>query len=99
MPEIITPEQAAALIKENSTIAVGGMGLGGWPEEIVQSIEKRFLETGKPRNLSIKQGSALGDWKERGTTRFGHEGLIKKWAGAHIGSAFGIVKLVSENKP
>jgi acyl CoA:acetate/3-ketoacid CoA transferase len=31
------------------------------------------LETGKPRDLSIKQGSALGDWKVRGTARFGHE--------------------------
>ena len=98
MSKIITSEQAAALIKDESTIAIGGMGLGGWPEEIAQSLEKRFLETGQPRNLSIKQGSAIGDWKERGTTRWGHEGLVKKWAGAHIGSSFGLSNLVRENK-
>lgn len=98
MAKIITSEQAAALIKDNSTIAIGGMGLGGWPEEVAQSIEKRFLETGEPKYLSIKQGSAIGDWKERGTTRWGHEGLVKKWAGAHIGSSHGLSSLVLKNK-
>ena len=98
MSKLITADAAAALVKDGATVAIGAMGLGGWPEEIAQAIEKRFLESDHPRDLNIKQGSATGDWKERGITRFGHEGLVKKWAAAHIGSAAAMNKLVRENK-
>lgn len=98
MAKIITAEQAAQLIKDGSTVAIGAMGLSGWPEEVAQAIEKRFFETGHPRDLSIKQGCATGDWKERGVNRLGHEGMVKKWAGAHIGSSANMSKLVRENK-
>ncbi len=96
--EIITAREAAYLIKDEDTIGLSAMGLAGWPEEVVQEIEKRFMETGKPRDLTIKQGSATGDWGERGVTRFGHEGLVKKWAAAHIGSAAQMNELVRRNK-
>jgi propionate CoA-transferase len=98
MSKIITAKEAAALIKDGSTVAIGAMGLGGWPEEVAQAIEKRFFETGHPRDISIKQGCATGDWKERGVNRLGHEGLVKKWAGAHIGSSKNMNKLMRENK-
>jgi len=98
MAEIISAKKAAYLIKAEDTIGLAAMGLAGWPEEVVQEIEKRFLETGKPRDLTIKQGSATGDWGERGVTRFGHEGLVKKWAAAHIGSAHNMNALLKENK-
>jgi propionate CoA-transferase len=98
MAKIIDSECAAKLINDNVTVAIGAMGLGGWPEEIAEAIERRFLETGHPQNLSIKQGAATGDWKERGTTRWGHEGLVAKWSGAHIGSSAGMSRLVRENK-
>ena len=98
MTKIITAEQAAALVKDNTTIAVGGMGLAGWPEAIAQALEKRFLETGAPRNITVRQGSAIGDWKERGMTRWGHEGLLKRWVGAHIGASPGLAQLSADNK-
>lgn len=98
MSKIISAEKAAELIKDGSTVAIGAMGLSGWPEEVAQAIEKRFFDTGHPRDLCIKQGCATGDWKERGVDRIGHEGLVKKWAGAHIGSSKNINKLMKENK-
>jgi propionate CoA-transferase len=98
MSKIITAKEAAYLIKDNDTVAFGAQGLSGWAEEIAQELEKRFLETGEPRDLTLKQGCATGDWKERGVTRLGHEGLVKKWAAAHIGSATQMNKLVRENK-
>ncbi len=39
-----------------------------------------------------------GDRAERGITRWGHEGLIKRWTGAHIGFSPGICRLIEENK-
>lgn len=98
MTKLITADHAAAMIQDGATLAATGFGLAGWAEEISQAIEKRFLETGHPRNITLVHASAIGDWKERGTTRLGKEGLVKRWIGAHIGSSAGMSKLVSENK-
>lgn len=98
MSKVITADQAAALIRDGVTVGATGFGLAGWAEEIAQSIEKRFVETGHPQNITLVHASAIGDWKERGTTRLGKEGLVKRWIGAHIGSSAGMSKLVMENK-
>ncbi len=98
MTKIITADQAAALIKDGATVASTGFGLAGWAEEVAQAIEKRFLETGQPKNITLMHASAIGDWKERGTTRLGKEGLVKRWIGAHIGSSANMSRLVAENK-
>jgi len=98
MSKLITAEEAAALINDNATVAVGAMGLTGWAEEIARSIENRFLQTGHPRDLFLVQGSNVGDHKERGISCLGHEGMLRKWVGAHIGYSPGIVNLITENK-
>ena len=98
MSKVISAETAASLIKDGTTVAVGAMGLSSWPEEVAAAIEKRFLACGHPRNLNLVQGSNAGDRKERGITRFGHEGMVRRWMGAHIGFSPGICKLITENK-
>ena len=98
MSKIRTADEAAALIRNGATVAATGFGLAGWAEEIAQAIEKRFLETSQPKNLTFVHGSAIGDWKERGTSGLGREGLIKRWIGAHIGSSANMSKLVIEGK-
>ncbi|MBR6236168.1 MAG: acyl CoA:acetate/3-ketoacid CoA transferase [Firmicutes bacterium] len=94
----LTAREAAEKIKDNATIAIVGMGLSGFPDEIARAIADRYNETGHPKDLTIKQGSAIGDFKERGTTRFGIEGLVKEYTGAHIGAARGLIKLANEGK-
>jgi propionate CoA-transferase len=74
------------------------MGLNGWPEEIALAIATKYHETGHPKGINLKQGSAMGDWKERGVTRLGEPGLVAKWSAAHIGSAFSLNELVLANK-
>lgn len=98
MAQIITAAEAACLIKDEATVGLAGMGLSGWPEEIAVEIAERFKKTKQPANLTLRQGSAMGDWKDRGVTRLGIEGLVAKWSAAHIGSAFSLNKLVLENK-
>ncbi len=98
MAKIITAEQAAELVQDGMTVAFGTMGLAGWAEEVAQAVEKRFLETGHPKQLNVVQGCNAGDRNERGITRWGHEGLIKRWMGAHIGFSPGICKMIDENK-
>ena len=98
MSKVITAERAAELVKDGATVAVGAMGLSCWPDELAEAIAARFTQTGHPRDLYLKQGAAIGDWRDRGTTRLGIEGLITRWSGAHIGSSAGMSKLCSENK-
>jgi propionate CoA-transferase len=96
--QILTAKQAAEKIKDNSTVGVAGMGLAGWPEEVGRAIAANYKETGHPCGLNLKQGCSLGDWKTRGTTVLGVEGLVTKWSGAHIGSSFALNELVLANK-
>ena len=98
MSKLITADEVVALIKDESMVAATGFGLAGWAEEVAQAIEKRFNESGHPKNITLMHASAIGDWKERGTTRLGKEGLVKRWIGAHIGSSANMSRLVSENK-
>ncbi|HUI72802.1 MAG TPA: CoA-transferase, partial [Spirochaetia bacterium] len=98
MPRIVSANEAAEVIKDGATIAVGSMGLSSWPEEVARAIESRFLVTGHPRDLNVVQGSSAGDKKERGVTRWGHEGLIRRWMGAHIGFSPRVCRLITDNK-
>ena len=100
MAEFITAREAARKIPDGATIGLAGMGLSGWAEEIGCAIRHEFKETGHPCDLNLKQGSAMGDWRERGATRLGEAGpgLITKWSGAHVGSAFSLRELAVNNQ-
>ena len=98
MAKFITAREAAELIPDGATVGIAGMGLSGWAEEIACAVADSFKETGHPCNLTLRQGSAMGDWKERGVTRLGYEGLVTRWSGAHIGSAFTLRDLAVQNK-
>lgn len=92
MAQFITAQQAAELIPDAATVGLAGMGLSGWAEEIGCAIRDRFAKTGHPCNINLKQGCAMGDWKERGVTHLGEAGpgLVTRWSGAHVGSAFAL---------
>ncbi|MBQ1312423.1 MAG: malonate decarboxylase subunit alpha [Blautia sp.] len=62
MAEFITAAKAAGLIPDGATVALCGMGLSGWAEGLACAIRDHFKETGHPRDLHLKQASALGDW-------------------------------------
>ena len=100
MTAFVTARQAAEMIKDGSTIGLAGMGLSGWAEEVGCAIRDRYQETGHPRDLTLRQGSAMGDWKQRGVTRLGEagEGCVTRWSGAHIGSAFALRDLAAAGK-
>lgn len=62
MAKFVTAAEAAKLIPDGATVGVAGMGLSGWAEEIACAIRDNFRETGHPCGLTLKQGSAMGDW-------------------------------------
>lgn len=100
MAEFLTAREAVAKIPDHSTIGLAGMGLSGWAEEIGRAIRDSYKETGHPADLNLKQGSAMGDWHERGTTVLGEAGpgCITKWTAAITGSAFALRDLADANE-
>ncbi|MEK3722469.1 acyl CoA:acetate/3-ketoacid CoA transferase [Paenibacillus sp. FSL H8-0034] len=79
MVQIIKTEEAAALIKDNDTLWIGGSGGGhAVPEKLIEGLEGRFIKTGFPRSLTCAHAVGIGDWKEAGMNRLAHSGLIKR---------------------
>ena len=53
MAKFITAAEAAKLIKDGDSIGVAGMGLSGFPEEVICAIRDEFKATGHPRGLEL----------------------------------------------
>lgn len=85
MNKVITAEEIAAQINDNSTIAISGNG-GGMVEadHILEAIEKRFLETGHPCNLTLVHSLGIGDRGRKGSNRFAHVGMLKRVIAGHF---------------
>lgn len=98
MVKIITADDAAGLIKDNSSVCVNGFVMANAAEELFKAVETRFLETGHPKNIKLMYTGSVGDGEERGINHFAHEGLIRETFGAHYGTIKKLSPLILENK-
>ena len=97
-PKFMTADEAVKLIKSDSTLATAGFVGNAVPEELEIALEKRFVEEGEPRNLTLVYAAGQGDGKDRGLNHLGYEGLLKRVIGGHWGLVPKIQKLAFENK-
>ena len=81
---IITATEAVKKINDEDTLAIEGFGGIGFPEELVNSLEVRFLKEGKPHNLTLVWVAGPGDFKGRGLSHLAHEKLVKRVIGSHF---------------
>lgn len=98
MSKVIDRRKAVSLIEDNMTLAMLGFVTLSVPEDLIVSLEERFLEEGHPRNLNVFYTSAIGDGKDHGANRLAHEGLIRRMIGAHVGLAPKLNDLIVNNK-
>lgn len=85
--KLVSHAEAAALIEDGWTVSTSGFTGSGHPEGLSTAIEKRFLETGHPRGLTLIYAAGQGDRATKGTGRFGHAGMVKRIIGGHWGAA------------
>ena len=81
--KIVSTAEAMAIVRDGDTVAFSGFVGSGTPEELIAGLERRFLDTGSPRDLTLLFAAAPGDGKERGLNRLAHEGLVKRAVGGH----------------
>lgn len=96
-PVFLSADQAAEMIKDNSTIATIGMTLVSASETILKEIEKRFLETGSPNGITLVHSCGQSD-RDRGIQHFAHEKMLSRIIGGHWGLQPRMMNLIADNK-
>ncbi|MCQ6275496.1 malonate decarboxylase subunit alpha [Bacillus sp. V3B] len=99
MSKVISAQEAAKLIKDNDVIAATTMGLATFAEEVVASIEERYLSEHHPKDITFIHACGIGNGQEgRGSDHLAHEGLIKRLISGHTGSSPRMANAVAEGK-
>ena len=75
---VLSAEEAVMLVKDGDTIATGGFVSCACPETLSKALEKRYLETGSPRDLTLFYAAGQGYrlMPGSGGDHFAHEGLV-----------------------
>jgi propionate CoA-transferase len=81
--KIVSPDEAAAILRDGDTVSVSGFVGTGTPDELIAAIERRFLASQRPEGLTLVFAAAPGDGKERGLNRLAREGLVRRAVGGH----------------
>jgi propionate CoA-transferase len=98
LKKIIPVEDAVSVLQDGDVLATSGYGGHGMPEQLLVALEKRFLETGKPKGLTLVHATGQGDAKEKGLNLLAHEGLLQRVIGGYYGLTPKIGQLVQDNK-
>ena len=97
MRKVISRQEAAALVQDGMTLGMLGFVTLSVPEELLVSLEERFLAEGHPRDLNVFYTSAIGDGGEHGANHLAHTGLVRRMVGAHVGLAPKLNPLITDN--
>lgn len=92
--------EAVELIHDGAVVGIGGFIGTGVAEEIHLEVEKKFINTGYPKDLTLIYAAGIGDGNgaSKGLNHYAYDGLVKRVIGGHWGMAPRLTPLVEANK-
>ena len=96
--KVITADQAIALIKDGDVVCTTGFVQSCIPESLHAALEKRYVDTKAPKDLTLIMCAGAGDSKGLGTGRLHHEGLLKRVIAANFGRMPKVAEAAQNNK-
>jgi propionate CoA-transferase len=81
--KVTSAADAVAVIQNGDTLCTSGFVDIGVPDGLLKALEKRYLETAEPRDLTLVFAAGQGDGQDRGLNALGHDGLLKRAIGGH----------------
>lgn len=100
MAKIITPREAAEMVRDHASIAFGGFGAYCGPDALFDALASRYKESRHPSDLTVITGISTGDFSQDdiGMNRIAIEGLIGTIIAAHMANPPKISSMAAENK-
>ena len=99
MYQIMTPDEAVRLIRDEDCICVNSfVGIEN-PTELHEAIYRRFTETGSPHDLTVVSSAGFGVWDENANAEgYIRDGAVKCLICGHFGAMLSTKKLVLEDR-
>ena len=96
--KVMTAEEVANLIEDGQTVASSGFVGSAIPETLLKAMEKRFLDTGSPKNITYFYAAAQGNRDGRGADHVAHKGMTKRVIAGHYNLAPALGKCILNNE-
>lgn len=100
MVKFITPQEAAGLVKDGDTLALGGFGAHGAPDALLDALAQHYKDTAHPAALTIFTGISTGNFSQDdvGMNRIAIEGLIDTIVAGHLANPPKISAMAAANQ-
>jgi propionate CoA-transferase len=99
MSKVIGVRDAVGLVRDGSTLLIGGSGAGhALPQRFIDELATVFAEEGRPRDLTTVRVVGIGDFADRGFSQLGLPGLQRRTIGSNIGNEPRLGALVEANE-
>ena len=98
LKKVIPVEDAVSVLQDGDVLATSGYGGHGMPEQLLVALEQRFLDSGRPRDLTLIHATGQGDGKDRGLNHLAPPGLLRRVIGGYFGLSPKIGRLIREEQ-
>ncbi|AYF54626.1 3-oxoacid CoA-transferase [Clostridium botulinum C] len=85
--KVLTADEAVKIVNDGDTLTTSGFVSSSCPEALNKAMEKRFLETGSPKNITLMYASSQGNRDGSGADHYAHKGLVKRIIAGHLNTA------------
>jgi propionate CoA-transferase len=97
--KVITVREAIGLVRDGSTLVIGGSGAGhALPQAFIDELAVVYSAEGRPRDLTTVRIVGIGDFADRGFSQLALPGLHRRTIGSNIGNEPSLGAMVEANE-